>query len=80
MARKDKHGTRYEKKMVKTGTDQFVVLGGEFGEPLVKLQHGYYGDQIPEERRKRSGKQLNTPLHPYYLILQSDFSIFCIRE
>ena len=40
------------RRLVKTGTDQFVVLGGEFGEPLVKLQHGYYGHQIPEEQRK----------------------------
>lgn len=33
----------------KTCTNQFVVLGGELGEPLVKLQHCYYSHQIPEE-------------------------------
>lgn len=32
----------------KTATNQFVVFTGEFGKPLVKLQHGYNGHQIPE--------------------------------
>lgn len=57
---KDKRGTRFgdsEKSEKKTDgergeTDQFVVLGGELGEPLVKLKHCYYGHQIPEEERK----------------------------
>lgn len=38
--------------MARTGTDQFIVLGGELSEPLVKLQYCYYGHQIPEEERK----------------------------
>lgn len=29
-------------------TNQFVVFTGEFGKPLVKLQNGYNGHQIPE--------------------------------
>lgn len=29
-------------------TNQFVVFTGEFGKPLVKLQYGYDGHQIPE--------------------------------
>lgn len=38
----------------KTCTHQFVVLSGELGEPLVKLQNCYYRHQIPEE--KHTGK------------------------
>ena len=58
MGRKDKHGIRlgdskkYEKRTVKKGTDQFVVLGGELNEPLVKLKNCYNGHHIPEEERK----------------------------
>lgn len=29
-------------------TNQFVVFTGEFGKPLVKLQYGYNGHQVPE--------------------------------
>lgn len=39
--------SRQEKKC----TNQFVVLSGELGEPLVKLQDCYYSHQIPEEEK-----------------------------
>lgn len=38
--------------IVQMVTDQFVVLGGELGEPLVKLKNCYYGHQIPEDEGK----------------------------
>lgn len=33
-------------------TDQFVVLGGEFGEPLVELQNCDYCHQVPAEEKQ----------------------------
>lgn len=43
----NKRGEDFEKR----GTNQFVVLGGELGEPLVELQDSYNGHQIPEEEQ-----------------------------
>lgn len=42
-----------------SGTNQFVILGGELGEPLVKLQDGYYSHQIPEDKWKKTSWSLN---------------------
>lgn len=46
-----KHEEDVKKKKKKKVTHQFVVLGGEFGEPLVELQNRYYSHQIPEKEQ-----------------------------
>lgn len=45
-------------------TNQFVVFTREFGKPLVKLQHGYNGHQIPEmqDREERFTSVINVKL------------------
>lgn len=34
------------------GTDQFVILGRQLGEPLVELQDSYYSYQIPDDTKR----------------------------
>lgn len=62
--------SKQEEDFEKRGTNQFVVLSGELGEPLVKLQDCYYSHQIPEEEETKGHTTIQyLLLHQYHLRL-----------
>lgn len=66
-------------------TDQFVVLGGEFGEPLVELQNCYYCHQVPAEEKQtemedRTAAAINHLQEQHLALATTTSAHFCARQ